>query len=94
MEFDAKADRLSGSRTQAEFPAKSTCGGSSFLQECLQCVLEVVELGISGTKSQRKASVAPVYKQDKELKPASKRVKDAAEGLLACLLNHVVRGPW
>ncbi|XP_038075013.1 ral GTPase-activating protein subunit beta-like isoform X2 [Patiria miniata] len=58
-------------------------------KECLQCVLEVVELGISGTKSQRKASVAPVFKQDKELKPASKRVKDAAEGLLACLLNHV-----
>ncbi|XP_071799267.1 ral GTPase-activating protein subunit beta-like isoform X2 [Asterias amurensis] len=58
-------------------------------KECLQCVLEVVELGISGTKSQRKASVAPVFKQDKELKPASMRVKDAAEGLLACILYHV-----
>ena len=61
------------------------------MKECLQCVLEVVELGISGTKSQRKASVAPVFKQDKELKPASMRVKDAAEGLLACILYHVVR---
>ncbi|XP_022103685.1 ral GTPase-activating protein subunit beta-like [Acanthaster planci] len=74
---------------QCSRPSIPCSGVGLFLQECLQCVLEVVELGISGTKSQRKASVAPVFKHDKELKPASKRVKDAAEGLLACLLNHV-----
>ena len=62
----------------------------SYLQECIQCILEVIELGISGTKSQHKASIPPVFKHAKELKPASMRVKDAAESVLACILNHVV----
>ncbi|XP_033125848.1 ral GTPase-activating protein subunit beta-like isoform X2 [Anneissia japonica] len=58
-------------------------------KECLHCVLEVIELGISGSKSRPKGCVPPVYKHEKELKPASMRVKDAAEAVLACLLNHV-----
>ncbi|XP_072031958.1 ral GTPase-activating protein subunit beta-like isoform X2 [Amphiura filiformis] len=58
-------------------------------KECIQCILEVIELGISGTKSQHKASIPPVYKHEKELKPASMRVKDAAESVLSCILNHV-----
>ncbi|XP_071962395.1 ral GTPase-activating protein subunit beta-like isoform X2 [Antedon mediterranea] len=58
-------------------------------KECLHCVLEVIELGISGSKSRPKGCVPPVYKHEKELKPASMRVKDAAESVLACLLNHV-----
>lgn len=50
-------------------------------QDCLIEVLEIVELGISGSKS--KTSDQEVrYKGDKELNPASMRVKDAAEATL------------
>ena len=59
-------------------------------QETLQIVLEVVELGVSGTKSQPKASIPAVLKQEKELKPTSTRVKNAAEGVLSCILNQLV----
>ena len=38
----------------------------------------MIELGISGTKSQHKASILPVFKHEKEQKPASMRVEDAA----------------
>lgn len=58
-------------------------------KECLATVLEVVELGISGSKSQVKSSDAPRLKHEKELKPASMRVKDAAEALLSCVLSQV-----
>ncbi|XP_013779037.2 ral GTPase-activating protein subunit beta-like isoform X1 [Limulus polyphemus] len=58
-------------------------------KETIHTVMEVVELGISGTKSQPKASDVPQFKGDKELKPASMRVKDAAEAVLACMLDHV-----
>ena len=61
-----------------------------FFQETLQIVLEVVELGVSGTKSQPKASIPAVLKQEKELKPTSTRVKNAAEGVLSCILNQLV----
>lgn len=39
---------------------------------------------------QSKRSDPPKLKGDKELKPASMRVKDAAEAVLACMLDHVV----
>ncbi|XP_069947395.1 ral GTPase-activating protein subunit beta isoform X3 [Cherax quadricarinatus] len=58
-------------------------------KECLSTVLEVVELGISGSKSQVKSSDAPRLKHEKELKPASMRVRDSAEALLSCVLSQV-----
>ncbi|XP_042214710.1 ral GTPase-activating protein subunit beta-like isoform X3 [Homarus americanus] len=58
-------------------------------KECLATVLEVVELGISGSKSQVKSSDAPRLKHEKELKPASMRVRDSAEALLSCVLSQV-----
>ena len=58
-------------------------------KECLPTVLEVAELGISGTKSQNKASDIPVVKEEKELSPASRRVRDAAEHLLSVVLEQV-----
>lgn len=44
-------------------------------------MLEIVELGISGSKS-RNSEQEVKYKGDKELNPASMRVKDAAEATL------------
>ncbi|CAL4091038.1 unnamed protein product [Meganyctiphanes norvegica] len=58
-------------------------------KECLSTVLEVVELGISGSKSQVKVAESPRLKHEKELKPASMRVRDAAEALLSCILSQV-----
>ncbi|XP_020802564.1 ral GTPase-activating protein subunit beta isoform X8 [Drosophila serrata] len=58
-------------------------------KDCLQTVLEVVELGISGTKSQSKGGDIPKFKDEKELKPASMRVRDAAENLLTIILEQV-----
>ncbi|XP_064490063.1 ral GTPase-activating protein subunit beta-like isoform X2 [Ornithodoros turicata] len=57
--------------------------------ECVNYVLEVVELGISGSKSQPKISDTPLMKAEKELKPSSLRVGDAAEALLSCMMDHV-----
>ncbi|KAJ8359230.1 hypothetical protein SKAU_G00157550 [Synaphobranchus kaupii] len=55
-------------------------------KDCLIEVLEIVELGISGSKS--KTSDQEVrYKGDKEHNPASMRVKDAAEATLACIMQ-------
>src|SRR5205085_12266970 len=55
---------------------------------CVTTVLQVIELGISGCKS-----LAPngsvVTRGEKELKPASMRVKEAAESLLSCVMNHI-----
>ncbi|XP_059617508.1 ral GTPase-activating protein subunit beta isoform X3 [Phlebotomus argentipes] len=58
-------------------------------KECLTTVLEVVELGISGTKSVGKPGEAAKLKNEKELKPASMRVRDAAESLLTVILEQV-----
>ncbi|XP_073825992.1 ral GTPase-activating protein subunit beta isoform X13 [Musca autumnalis] len=58
-------------------------------KDCLQTVLEVVELGISGTKSIGKPGDIPKFKDEKELKPASMRVRDAAEALLTIILEQV-----
>ncbi|XP_029632191.1 ral GTPase-activating protein subunit beta isoform X3 [Salmo trutta] len=55
-------------------------------KDCLIEVLEIVELGISGSKS--KTSDQEVrYKGDKEHNPASMRVKDAAEATLSCIMQ-------
>lgn len=44
-------------------------------------VLEIVELGISGSKSRQEQEVR--HKAEKEHNPASMRVKDAAEATLS-----------
>lgn len=62
-------------------------------KDTVHTVLEVVELGISGSKSQPKKSDPPKLKGDKELKPASMRVRDAAEAVLSCMLDHVGNFP-
>ncbi|KAK6624852.1 hypothetical protein RUM44_011716 [Polyplax serrata] len=58
-------------------------------KECLATVLDVVELGISGSISQGKAGEPVKLKDQKELKPASMRVRDAAESLLNRILEQV-----
>ncbi|XP_048586006.1 ral GTPase-activating protein subunit beta [Nematostella vectensis] len=64
-------------------------------EDCLQAVMEVVELGISGSKSKGPQAdpgsdnEEPMLKGDKELKPVSFRVRAAAEGLLTCIMEHV-----
>lgn len=63
-------------------------------KECIATVMEVVEQGISGSKSRNKPNSSssdddPVFKEYKALNPASGRVKDAAEALLTCLLEQV-----
>ncbi|XP_074641925.1 ral GTPase-activating protein subunit beta-like [Tubulanus polymorphus] len=86
--------------------------GHSYLlldKECLHCVLEVVELGISGSKSQpntsenvtlkldsksiaivqNRASDVPKLKAEKELMPASMRVRDGAEAVLTTIIEQV-----
>lgn len=52
-----------------------------FDQDCLVEVLEIVELGISGSKSRQEQEVR--HKGEKEHNPASMRVKDAAEATLS-----------
>ncbi|XP_050930740.1 ral GTPase-activating protein subunit beta [Lates calcarifer] len=54
-------------------------------QECLSEVLEIVELGISGSKSRQEQEVKS--KEKKELNPASLRVKEAAEATLSCVMQ-------
>ena len=51
--------------------------------------MEVVEQGISGSKSRNKSDSEAIFKENKALMPASGRVKDAAESLLTCLLEQV-----
>ncbi|CAH0560852.1 unnamed protein product [Brassicogethes aeneus] len=58
-------------------------------KECLTTVLEVAELGVSGTKSVGKPGESVKMKEEKELKPASMRVRDAAENLLTYILEQV-----
>uniref|UniRef100_A0A4W3JP54 Ral GTPase-activating protein subunit beta n=1 Tax=Callorhinchus milii TaxID=7868 RepID=A0A4W3JP54_CALMI len=55
-------------------------------KDCLIEVLEIVELGISGSKS-KTSDLEVRYKGDKELNPASMRVKDAAEAALTCIMQ-------
>uniref|UniRef100_A0A8C5Q9A0 Ral GTPase-activating protein subunit beta n=1 Tax=Leptobrachium leishanense TaxID=445787 RepID=A0A8C5Q9A0_9ANUR len=56
-------------------------------KDCLKEVLEIVELGISGSKSKTPEQQEVRYKGDKELNPASMRVKDAAEATLTCIMQ-------
>lgn len=58
-------------------------------KDCLTTVLEVVELGVSGSKSIGKPGDPIKLKEEKELKPASMRVRDAAETLLTIILEQV-----
>lgn len=58
-------------------------------KECLMTVLEVIELGISGSKSVGKPGEPVKFKEDKELKPVSMRVREAAETMLTLVLEHV-----
>ncbi|XP_058804059.1 ral GTPase-activating protein subunit beta isoform X2 [Phymastichus coffea] len=58
-------------------------------KECLTTVLEVVELGVSGSKSVGKPGEPIKMKDEKELKPASMRVRDAADALLTIILEQV-----
>ncbi|KAK0179173.1 hypothetical protein PV327_007988 [Microctonus hyperodae] len=58
-------------------------------KDCLTTVFEVVELGISGSKSVGKPGEPIKMKHEKELKPASMRVRDAADGLLTTILEQV-----
>ncbi|XP_030759935.1 ral GTPase-activating protein subunit beta isoform X2 [Sitophilus oryzae] len=62
-------------------------------KDCLQTVLEVCELGVSGSKSVGKPGEPIKMKEEKELKPASMRVRDAAENLLTCILEQVAYFP-
>ena len=45
-------------------------------KDCIATVLEVIELGISGTKSQAKTNEPVVMKDKKISQPASRRVKE------------------
>ncbi|XP_029470458.1 ral GTPase-activating protein subunit beta isoform X5 [Rhinatrema bivittatum] len=56
-------------------------------KDCLKEVLEIVELGISGSKSKNHEQQEVRYKGDKEPNPASMRVKDAAEATLTCIMQ-------
>lgn len=56
-------------------------------QATVNMVFEVIELGISGSKSRTANGI--VFKSQKQLKPASMRVREAAESLLSCLMNHI-----
>lgn len=65
-------------------------------QGCLKVVMEVVELGISGSKSrqspndpQQGMETVHRLKGQKELKPVSFRVREAAEGLLTVIMEHL-----
>ncbi|XP_059426342.1 ral GTPase-activating protein subunit beta-like isoform X2 [Carassius carassius] len=55
-------------------------------KDCLIEVLEIVELGISGSKS-KSGEQEVKYKGDKEHNPASMRVKEAAEATLSCIMQ-------
>ncbi|KAJ8257305.1 hypothetical protein GJAV_G00184170 [Gymnothorax javanicus] len=53
---------------------------------CLMEVLEIVELGISGSKS-KDSDLDVKHKGEKEHYPASLRVKEAAEATLSCIMQ-------
>lgn len=58
-------------------------------RDSLTNVLEVIELGISGSKSAGKIDEPIKLMDEKELKPVSIRVRDAAETLLTIVLEQV-----
>lgn len=58
-------------------------------KESLTTVLEVIELGISGSKSIGKPGEPIKLKHEKEPKPVSMRVRESAETLLMLVLEQV-----
>ena len=58
--------------------------------DVLQTLLETIELGISGAKSkgQPQDKDGGIMKADKPLRPASMRVREAAESVLSVVLDH------
>ncbi|XP_044738387.1 ral GTPase-activating protein subunit beta isoform X2 [Chrysoperla carnea] len=58
-------------------------------KDCLYTALEVAELGISGTKSIGKPGESITMKDEKQLKPASMRVRESAEYLLSTIMEQV-----
>ena len=58
--------------------------------EVLQTLLETIELGISGAKSRNAGNEkdAGILKADKPLRPASMRVREAAESVLSVVLDY------
>nr|CAB3265419.1 ral GTPase-activating protein subunit beta [Phallusia mammillata] len=59
-------------------------------KDCLYEVLEIIELGISGSKSKPVLTGSPpVMKADKEISPVSMRVMEAAESLLLLVFEHL-----
>ncbi|XP_077386249.1 ral GTPase-activating protein subunit beta-like isoform X2 [Festucalex cinctus] len=54
-------------------------------QECLREILEIVELGVSGSKSRQEEDLR--CRDQKELNPVSLRVKEAAEATLNCIMQ-------
>lgn len=62
-------------------------------KECLTTVLEVIELGISGSKSVGKPGEPIKLKDEKELKPVSMRVREAAEIILTLVLEQIGQFP-
>ncbi|CAK8674449.1 unnamed protein product [Clavelina lepadiformis] len=62
-------------------------------KECLYEILEIIELGISGSKSKQVSASTnqseTILKSNKELNPVSMRVLEAAEGLLILVFEHV-----
>ena len=66
----------------------SFCSAASFLLVCakqlVRCILKIVDVF---------RYVCPVYTGDKELKPASFRVREAAEGVLAYIMEQTVNIP-
>ncbi|XP_041638494.1 ral GTPase-activating protein subunit beta-like [Cheilinus undulatus] len=61
-------------------------------QESLLEVLEIVELGISGSKSRQEQEVRS--KEEKDLNPVSLRVKEAAEATLSCVMQVSGASPF
>ena len=55
-------------------------------KECILLLFELIELGISGSKSKKDGIV---FKSDKILKPTSMRVREAAEFLLTTLMGRI-----
>lgn len=55
-------------------------------KECIVLLFELIELGISGAKSKKEGTT---LKSEKQLKPTSMRVREAAEFLLSTLMGRM-----
>ncbi|KAH7646338.1 hypothetical protein HUG17_1876 [Dermatophagoides farinae] len=59
-------------------------------QNCIALLFELIELGISGSKSSKEDAMQ--FKAEKLIKPASLRVREAAELFLATLMSRIKMG--